>query len=205
MAPQPSAAPSGYVRELAEGGAGAAAGATSTEPRMLTEAEAYAVAAAEVKRETAAAQAKVTTLETEKAELQTKLDVAEVATATEKTAREKAEKDLADFKTEIENANTIAARSGDRTAKVREVAKHLADEFFTAERAARWAAMDDEAFEAYVAELAEVAPKGTGAGDGSGKDDKNKPPRETAASGSSVTPKGGADNLLALFPHAKVG
>lgn len=198
MAQEPSALSSGYVRETAEG---PGTPAPAPAPRMLTEGEAYAVAASEVSRETAALSTEVETLKAEKAELSTKLDVAEAAKATETAAREKAEQDLADYKAEQVRNAEIAERSDTRTAKVREVAKHLKDDFFTPERAARWAAMEDTEFEAYVAELAEVAPKGDSDGT-----DGNQPPRETAAAGRTVeTPKGGKDNLLALFPHAKVG
>ncbi len=195
MADQPSAT-SGYVRETAEGPTG-----TATEPRMLTEQEAYAIAADRVQRETAEAASKVTALEAEKAELQTKVDAGEVALATEKARADQAVADLEAFKAETTKNAEVAARTDDRTAKVKEIAKHVSDDFFTPERAARWAAMDDEAFEAYCAELAALAPAGTE------KKDETKPPRETAAQGKPVEgsqPTGSAA-VLAMFPHAKVG
>lgn len=193
-------APSGYVRETAEG----PSTGTVAEPRMLTEDEAYAVSAANVKRETAAAEERVTALTAEKAALETKVEAGEVALATEKARADAAEKALTDFKAETTEREAAAARTDDRTAKVKEIAKHVKDDFFTPERAARWAAMDDEAFTAYLAELAALAPVGTENTD-KGKTGE-QPPRETAATGKSVegaAPTGSAA-VLAMFPHAKV-
>jgi hypothetical protein len=198
MAQEPTADLSGYIRETAEGPAPAAPAAA---PRMLTEGEAYAVAASEVQRETASLKTEVETLKSEKAELENKLDLETAAKSAAEQAREKAEKDLADYKAEQELKAEQASRSESRVAKVREVASHLKDDFFTPERAARWAAMEDPEFDAYVAELAEVSPKGdtTPKGDG-------EVPRETAAAGRQVTEKkGSTDNLRALFPGMSKG
>lgn len=142
-------------------------------PRTLTEDEAYAISAANVKRETAELTGKVETLNKEKAELQKQLDVSQAAVETEKAAREKAEKDLTDYKAEVERETAAKGRRGEREKKVREVAKHLPDTFFTDERLDRWAAQDDEAFGGYLKELAELAPTGTTGG----------APRETAMHG----------------------
>lgn len=197
MAQEPMADLSGYIRETAEGPAPAAPAA----PRMLTEGEAYAVAASEVQRETAALTSEVETLKSEKAELEKKLDLETSAKAAAEQAREKAEKDLADYKAEQELKAEQASRSESRVAKVREVASHLKDDFFTPERAARWAAMEDTEFDAYVAELAEVSPKGEAADKANGE-----VPRETAAAGRQVTEKkGSTDNLRALFPGMSKG
>jgi septal ring factor EnvC (AmiA/AmiB activator) len=151
-----------------------------TAERTFTEGEAYALVADNVQRETASLTASVdqltsekAALETEKATLQNQLDVAVAA-------REKAEQDLADFKESVENEKAVAARTDQRVAKVREVAKHLKDEFYTPERAQRWAAMDDDAFDAYVKELAELSAGVTTTTSG-------EPPRETAMAGSRVT------------------
>lgn len=126
--------------------------------RTLSWEQANAIAADRATRETAEYKAKVDELTREKAELQSKLDVSEAAVSTEKTARETAEKALQDFKTETEQKAAIAARREARVAKVRETAKHLKDDFFTDERRDRWAAMDDDAFSTYVAEIAALAP-----------------------------------------------
>lgn len=173
-----------YERETAE----------ATE-RTFTEKEAYALVADNVQRETAEAKSEIEQLKSEKAELQNKLDVSEAAAATEKSGREKAEQDLVDFKESIEAEKAMAARKDERVAKVREVAKHLKDEFFTAERASRWAALDDEAFDAYVKELAELSAGVTQTTDDDGA------PRETAMQG---TPVGkGKGSALASFLGVK--
>lgn len=197
MAQEPMANLSGYIRETAEGPAPAAPAG----PRMLTEGEAYAISASDVVRETASLKTEVETLKREKAELESKLDVEAAAKATEIAAREKAEKDLADYKAEQTLKAEQASRSESRVAKVREVAGHLKDDFFTPERAARWAAMEDPEFDAYVAELAEVSPKGDATSKGEGE-----VPRETAAAGRPITEKkGSTDNLRALFPGMTKG
>ncbi len=168
-------------------------------PRVMTEDEAYAIAADRVTRETAELSTKVTGLETEKAELQSKLDVAEASVATEKAAREKAEKDLTEFKAEVETAREIAARKDGRVAKVRETAKHLPDDFYTPERAARWAELDEEKFNEYLAEIAAMVPAGAGAGNGTGG---SGAPRQTAMSGVPLSGgdvgSGNAEKLFAL-------
>ncbi len=157
-------------------------------PRTLTEDQAYAIVADRVQRETADYKAQIETLGKEKAELQSKLDVADAAVKTEKTARETAEKALTDYKTSIETEKAQAARSVERVAKVKEVAKHLGDDFYTDERKLRWAAMEDDAFSSYVSEMAAAckdipAPGSTGTG----------APRETAMVGAApVAPSGGS-------------
>ncbi len=159
-------------------------------PRQLSEQEHQAIVADRVDRETAALKAENDQLKTEKAELESKLDVAE-------TARQTAEQALADFKAETEQAKEIAERSDARVAKVREVAAHLKDDFFTDARKARWAAMDEAAFEDYVKEMAEAS-----GGVTTPTTSTSQPPRETAMHGTPVTPKddkrGHANNVLAM-------
>ena len=173
---------------------------TKEAPRVLTEGEAYAIAAAEVKRETAERDKKITELESEKAqiqsaaeaELQKAKDLHEAALTAERQRAEAAEQALSNYKAEVENERAVAARVEQRVSKVREVAKHLKDDWFTPERASRWASMDDDSFDIYVRELAEVSsviPAATGTGE---------PPRETAMAGSVVTEKK-TGNLKALF------
>lgn len=160
--------------------------------RTFTEQEAYALVADNVQRETAAAAAKVDTLTSEKAALETKLELSEAAVATEKARADGAIEWHEAVMAQIDTEKAHAARKDTRVAKVRETAKHLKDDFFTAERAQRWSAMDDAAFESYIHELAElatgVAPATAGA-----------PPRETAMQGQPVAgaPKGGS--LLGQF------
>lgn len=163
------------------------------EPRLLTEDEHTAILGATIQRETAALQDKVTALETEKAELQTKLDTSAAALETEKQARETAEKALEDYKAQVEREREIAARKDERVAKVREVASHLKDDFFTPERVQGWAEMEQAAFDAWVAEVAAltsgVAPA---AKDG-------QPPRETAMQGRTPQTPVSTGNAARLF------
>lgn len=166
-----------------------------TEPvaeRTFTEKEAYALVADNVQRETADAKATIESLQSEKASLQTQVDTLEAAKAAETARAEAAEKALEDYKEGQEREKAQEARKGERTAKVREVAKHLKDDFFTPERAARWAAMDDEAFTAYCEEIAAVAPAGPPV------PEKTTPPREVAMTG---TPVAGSEkgSLLGSF------
>ncbi|MGZ4745718.1 MAG: hypothetical protein ACXVYY_01410 [Oryzihumus sp.] len=149
--------------------------------RTFTETEHAALVADAVARETAAASQRITDLETELTSTRTRLDVAEAAVTTEKAARETAEQALSTFQTETAAREAATARRGERETKIREVAAHLGDDYFTAERVDRWAAMDDEAFTAYVAEVAALT---TGAQAPAGG---QKPPRETAMTGQ--TPK----------------
>jgi hypothetical protein len=166
VAPRETAEDLSVPREVAEG-------------RTFTEGETYALVADHVQRETAGLQAEKAEMETqieglkaEKAELQTQLDVAVAG-------KEKAEKDFEDFKAEQARAAEIAALRTERTAKVREAAAHLKDDFFTDERAERWAAMETAEFETYVAELAAVS-EGVKATD-------ETPKAETAAAQTSMS------------------
>lgn len=149
--------------------------------RTFTEGETYALVADNVARETSSLKAEkaelettVKALETEKADLQTQLDVAVAA-------REKAEQDLVDYKADLEAKAEIAERREARVAKVREAAAHLKDDFFTDERAERWASMETAEFDAYVAELAAVS-EGV-------KAPEKAPTAETAAAQSSMSGK----------------
>lgn len=167
----------------------------TTEPRTFTENETYALVADNVARETADLTAAKATLETEKAELQTQLDVAITARDAEKARADKAETDLVAFKATLETEKANAARADERVTKVRAAATHMGDEFFTAERAARWSAMDDEAFGSLVAELAAVA-TGAPAAAAPGV------PRESAMTGQ--PPAAPSGNLARLFATRKL-
>ena len=154
--------------------------------RTFTESEAYALVADNVQRETAARQATIDALTSEKAALDTKLEVAEAALATEKARADGAIQWHDAVLAQHETEKAQEGRKAERVAKVRETAKHLTDEFFTDDRATRWSAMDDAAFNDYVAELAAVS---TGV-----VVDATQPPRETAMAGQTVAgaPKGGS-------------
>lgn len=153
--------------------------------RTFTEQEAYALVADNVQRETAARQATIDTLTSEKAATDTKLEVAEAALATEKARADGAIEWHTAVLAQHETEKAQEGRKAERVAKVRETAKHLTDAFFTPERAQRWSVMDDVAFAEYVSELAAVSTGATPATDG--------PPRETAMTGKPVTgaPKSG--------------
>ena len=75
-----------------------------------------------------------------------------------------------------EELASIEGRKAERVDKVREVAKHLGEDFFTPERASRWAGMEETAFAEYLADLGETAAK---AGNATGQEI----PRETAMEG----------------------
>ena len=162
--------------------------------RMLTEQEAYAIAADRVQQETAALQEKLANLEAEKAqiqadhktELQNQTDLHEAALQTERQNAEKVKKELADYQAQTQRDREISERKDERVAKMREVAKHLKDEWFT-ERAMRWAEMDEESFEALRREFAAVSEAGAT------ETEQTEPPRETAmASKAAEKPKSGA-------------
>lgn len=161
----------------------------TAEARTFNEDEHTAIMAATVERETAGLTARVEelqseneTLKSEKAELQNQLDVAVAG-------RETAEQALTDFKAEVEQSREIAARTETRVAAVRSALPHKADDWFTPERAQNWAAMDEDRFTAYVAELAEVTQGLTAhTADNGG--------RETAMAG---VPAGGTEHKGAKF------
>lgn len=170
----------------------------ATTDRTFTEGEAYALVADNVQRETATLTASVEKLTSEKAALETEKDELRSQLDIAVAARETAEQALADYKATVENQKAMDARRDERVTKVREVAKHLKDEFYTAERAQRWAAMEDEAFDAYIAELADlsvgVAPATTGSA-----------PRETAMAGAQVGAPGKSGGLASFFNIPKGG
>lgn len=146
--------------------------------RTFTEGETYALVADNVARETAGLQAEkaelettIATLKSENADLQTQLDVAVAA-------REKAEQDLVDYKADLAAEAERAERRDARVAQVRQAAAHLKDDFFTDERAQRWAAMETAEFDAYVAELAAVS---------AGVSTTQTPSAETAAAQTSMS------------------
>lgn len=90
-------------------------------------------------------------LETKVSDLQTAFDVkvAELATATQ--ALEDVKAYLADVQTKADEAAAVEARKASRLEEVNENATY--SEEYIAERADRWAAMSDEEFAAFVADL----------------------------------------------------
>jgi predicted nucleic acid-binding Zn-ribbon protein len=141
------------------------------EPRLLTEAEAYAVAAAEVKRETAALGTEIDRLKLENQQIANERDtiVAKETAANERATA--AEQALADYKAEIQRETELAELRTSRMATLKERASRMPDDFFTnAERAERVARMSAEEFEAFASDLAAASQVEVAAG----------PPKETA-------------------------
>jgi len=155
--------------------------------RVFSEDEAYAIVADRVARESAELKDKITTLESEKAELANKLDVEIAAREAAELKAKEADTKHEEYLAQVEAEKAALARKDERLSKVREAASHLTDEFFEDEsRVNRIVAMDDEAFDGYVADLRETAkdaPKGS----------DSTPPRETAMDGAPITPKGAED------------
>jgi hypothetical protein len=125
------------------------------EPRLLTEAEAYAVAAAEVKRETAAKDTEIERLKTENQQLANERDtvVAKETAANDRAAT--SEKALADYQAEVKRETELAELRTSRMAVLKEKASRMPDDFFAnTERAERVARMSEEEFAAFTADLA---------------------------------------------------
>ena len=162
-------------------------GESTVKDRVFSEDEAYAIVADRVARESAELTNKIATLESEKAELANKLDVEIAAREAAEQAAKDAETKHEEYLAQVETEKAQAAKKDERLAQVKEAASHLTDEFLQDEsRVARIVAMDDEAFEGYVADLRETAEKAP-------KPDDSKPPRETAMEGNPVTPKDAED------------
>lgn len=147
----------------------------NADDRTFTEEEMNAITADTVRRETASLNQEVTDLKAEKAELETKVTDLENSLDLAEQAKEKAEKDLEDYKASVAREQELAELAQKRTEKVREVAKGVKEDFFTPERAERWAKMDAEEFDSYVGELAELY-TATSEGDAG-----EKPERESAS------------------------
>lgn len=158
------------------------------EPRMLSETEVDAIVADRVTRETASLTSEIENLKTEKAALAADLDVAQANLTTVTSDKETVEREFADYKDGIEQEREIAARTDDRVAKVKSAAPALPEEYFTPERAARWAAMEEAAFEGLVADLAPAAPQTDGREVASlqGKPGTPPPAGETVETGNGV-------------------
>lgn len=131
--------------------------------RTFTEAEHFALLTDAVQRETADLKSEKEALSTEKADLQQRIDVLEAEKAALTSERDTIKSEFEAFKAELAEKAEIEARTEDRLTKVKAAAEHLPDDYFTPERAARWAEMSDEVFETAVADLAATKPAaGTG-------------------------------------------
>ena len=144
------------------------AGGTATAERTFSEAEKDALVRDAITRETASLTDKLAAIESENTELKAKLethgtelqgrlDTLEAERDTLQAERDTVRGEFDAFKAELEQREAAAARSEARVAAVREAAAGLKDDFFTDERAARWAQLSDDDFEQVKAELAAVA------------------------------------------------
>lgn len=178
---------------------------------VYTEDQHFALVTAAVDRETAALSTKSQELETQVASLtetnttlQSKIDVLEGEKASESARAEAAEKALVDFKAELAEKAAIEARKADRVTAIKAANGDLADEYFTDERAQRWAEMADEAFEVVLEGLREAATasakKAPAAAEGDTAEQVAEKARETAAfTGGTAPTSGGAGSTLGAF------
>ncbi len=169
------------------------------DPRTFTEDEHTLLLTAAVQQETAALTASKQALESEKAELQTKLDLVEAEKATAIGERDTVTAAFDQYKTDLTEMAACSAREEERVAAVKEKAKHLPEDYFTPERAQRWAGMSPELFESAVADLVATAPGSAPAG---------TPAVETAAFTGGQVPNGGKQearsNMSKLLAPAPV-
>ena len=141
------------------------------EPRLLTEDEAYAIAAAEVKRETASRDEEISKLKAENLALANEKDtvVARETAANERAGN--AETALKEYQDKVQKEAEQAKLRETRITALREKASRMPDAFFTdPERVNRVAAMSEDDFNAFAADLAAASSLEPG----------NDPPRETA-------------------------
>lgn len=168
--------------------------------KTFSEQEHLAILADRVTKETASLTAERDQLASEKTELENKLDVEATAKAAAEKRAEEAEQALDEYKSEVEAERESAKKKDERVAKAREVAGHLADDFFEDDkRVERILAMSDEGFEGYLADLgaaSKSAPKTT-----------TTIPRETAMSGAPAQQggKAGRDFFLRGFVAPQEG
>ncbi len=193
---------------------------------VYTEAQHFALLTSAVERETASLSEAKETLETqvgtlksetaaqadELATLKSRLDVTEAEKAAAEARAEAAAKEFADFKADLELQAQVAQQKSARVDRVKSANTSLGEDFFTEERAQRWAEMSEAAFEALVADLTEAAAAGTRApGMDDGGDAKNKKKgdqemaRESAAftGGQTATSDDGESTLARLLARRR--
>lgn len=131
--------------------------------KSAVESETASLTAAKSELET-----RVQALESEKAsvavelsEAKTRIDLLEADKSTAEKAAETARTDLETFKSEIARKEQISELKTARKARVQTANVALSQDFFTDERITRWAEMSDEAFDAFVTDMTEVAKAST--------------------------------------------
>lgn len=128
----------------------------SDDNRTFTEAEHLALLTDRVARETADLTEAKTALETEVSELKQRVDVLEAEKAAAITERDNTKAEFEGFKKDLEEKAAVAERKEARVARVKAANESLPEDYFTEERATRWAEMADEAFDAFVADIEAV-------------------------------------------------
>lgn len=201
---------SGYVSEQEEASVAEAAATPAISGNQYSEAQHFSLLKSAVESETASLtsekaelEAKVTSLESEKAaqatelsEAKTKIDLLEADKTTAEAAAETARTELATFKSEIEHAAQVSKLKDERKAKVQTANASLEDAFFTDERITRWAEMSDEAFDAFVADMSEMAKASTPAT--TPTTTTTEAARESAAFAGGTTPSATTDGVSPL-------
>lgn len=138
---------------------------------VYTEAQHFALLESAVERETAklsdekeTLQAQVGTLSSEKAALadelagvKSRVDVLEAEKAAAEARAEAGATEFEGFKAELARNAEVAEKKTARVERVKAANSALGGDYFTEERAGRWAEMSDEVFEALVADLTEAA------------------------------------------------
>lgn len=184
--------------------------ADATETKF-TEEQHFALLESAVARETSALNARIAELEatvlanaTETAsvasantDLQTRIDVLEAEKSAALAATSEVQAAFDTFKSELAEVAEIETRKADRVAAIRAANEGLADDYFTDERAQRWAEMSDETFSVLVEGLSAVPATKTEA-------EVTQQARETSAfTGGTVIPATtGGSTLGSLFRAA---
>jgi chromosome segregation ATPase len=125
---------------------------------------------------------------TELSEAKTRIDVLEAEKATAEAAAESARTELAEFKTSIERSAQVEELKNSRKAAVQKANDSLADTFFSQERVTRWAEMAEEAFDALVADMTEMAKASPTSETKSSETKTTEVARESAAFAGGTTP-----------------
>lgn len=138
---------------------------------VYSETQHFALLESAVERETAklsdekeALETQVGTLTSEKASLadelaaaKSRIDVLEAEKASAEAKAETVTQEFANFKAELELQAQVAEKKSARIERIKAANTSLGEDFFTAERAQRWAEMTDETFESLVADITEAA------------------------------------------------
>ena len=183
-----------------------------TETRF-TEEQHFALLESAVARETSTLTARIAELEaaalasatetasvaTANTELQTRIDVLEAEKSAALAATSEVQTAFDAFKSELADAAEVETRKADRVAAIRAANEGLADDYFTDERAQRWAEMSDDTFNVLVEGLSAVPATKTDSSEVT-----KQQARETSAfSGGTVIPATtGGSTLGSLFQAA---